>query len=72
MAVSDLDLDVPRGVVYGLLGPNGSGKTTTIRMIMGILHPDRGTVSLFGGHPDLARGARRSGICPRSGGSTGR
>jgi ABC-2 type transport system ATP-binding protein len=54
-AVSDLDLDVPRGVIYGLLGPNGSGKTTTIRMIMGILHPDRGSVSLFGGEPDLTR-----------------
>jgi ABC-2 type transport system ATP-binding protein len=58
IAVSDLDLDVPRGVVYGLLGPNGSGKTTTIRMIMGILHPDSGTVSLFGGHPDLVRRAK--------------
>lgn len=57
-AVSDLDLVVPRGSIYGLLGPNGSGKTTTIRMIMGILHPDVGTVSLFGGKPDLARRAR--------------
>ena len=57
-AVSDLDLDVPRGVVYGLLGPNGSGKTTTIRMIMGILHPDSGSVSLFGGDPDLSRRTR--------------
>ena len=54
-AVSDLNLDVPRGVVYGLLGPNGSGKTTTIRMIMGILHPDSGSVSLFGGDPDVTR-----------------
>jgi ABC-2 type transport system ATP-binding protein len=57
-AVSDLDLDVPRGIVYGLLGPNGSGKTTTIRMIMGILHPDVGTVALFGGDPDLSRRAK--------------
>jgi ABC-2 type transport system ATP-binding protein len=57
-AVSDLDLDVPRGIVYGLLGPNGSGKTTTIRMIMGILNPDRGSVSLFGGAPDLSRRTR--------------
>lgn len=57
-AVSDLNLEVPRGSIYGLLGPNGSGKTTTIRMIMGILHPDVGTVSLFGGKPDLARRAR--------------
>ncbi|HIC15872.1 MAG TPA: ATP-binding cassette domain-containing protein, partial [Gemmatimonadetes bacterium] len=36
-AVSELDFDVPRGALYGLLGPNGSGKTTCIRMIMGIL-----------------------------------
>ncbi len=54
-AVSAFDLEVPRGVVYGLLGPNGSGKTTTIRMIMGILHPDEGTVSLFGSDPDATR-----------------
>lgn len=56
-AVSDLDLEVPRGSIYGLLGPNGSGKTTTIRMIMGILHPDEGRVSLFGGMPDRQRRA---------------
>ncbi len=55
IAVSDLDLDIPRGIVCGLLGPNGSGKTTTIRMIMGILRPDRGTVSLFGADPDVTR-----------------
>jgi len=55
IAVSDLDLDVPRGVIYGLLGPNGSGKTTTIRMIMGILHPDHGSVALFGGDPDVTK-----------------
>ena len=54
-AVSGLDLDVPKGVIYGLLGPNGSGKTTTIRMIMGILHPDAGHVSLFGADPDETR-----------------
>jgi ABC-2 type transport system ATP-binding protein len=54
-AVSGLDLDVPKGVIYGLLGPNGSGKTTTIRMIMGILHPDQGQVSLFGADPDETR-----------------
>lgn len=57
-AVSDLDLEVPRGSIFGLLGPNGSGKTTTIRMIMGILHPDQGTVGLFGGAPDAGRRAR--------------
>lgn len=54
-AVDGFDFEVPRGVICGLLGPNGSGKTTTIRMIMGILHPDAGSVSLFGGDPDRTR-----------------
>jgi ABC-2 type transport system ATP-binding protein len=54
-AVSNLDLVVPKGVICGLLGPNGSGKTTTIRMIMGILRPDEGSVSLFGADPDVTR-----------------
>jgi len=57
-AVSSLDFQVPRGTICGLLGPNGSGKTTTIRMIMGILLPDEGTVQLFGGDPDLSRRTR--------------
>ena len=54
-AVSGFDFEVPRGVICGLLGPNGSGKTTTIRMIMGILNPDEGRVSLFGSDPDVTR-----------------
>jgi ABC-2 type transport system ATP-binding protein len=54
-AVEDFDFEVPRGVICGLLGPNGSGKTTSIRMIMGILHPDEGSVSLFGADPDTTR-----------------
>ncbi len=62
-AVSALDLEIPRGSIYGLLGPNGSGKTTSIRMIMGILHPDAGTVSLFGDEPDDTR-RRRVGYLP--------
>jgi ABC-2 type transport system ATP-binding protein len=62
-AVSELDLEVPRGVIYGLLGPNGSGKTTTIRMIMGILHPDEGKVSLFGADADEVR-RKRVGYLP--------
>ena len=54
-AVSGFDFEVPRGVICGLLGPNGSGKTTSIRMIMGILNPDEGSVSLFGEDPDKTR-----------------
>ncbi len=48
VAVDDLSLAVPAGSVYGFIGPNGSGKTTTLRMIMRILHPDRGAIQLFG------------------------
>ena len=57
-AVDDLDLEIEPGTVYGLLGPNGSGKTTTIRMMMGILLPDSGRVELFGGAPDFGRRSR--------------
>src|SRR5437588_7094182 len=48
VAVNNLSLQVPRGTVYGFIGPNGSGKTTTLRMIMRILHPDRGTIRVLG------------------------
>ena len=47
-AVDDLTLMVPKGSIYGFIGPNGSGKTTTIRMIMNILYPDNGNIKLFG------------------------
>jgi ABC-2 type transport system ATP-binding protein len=46
-AVSSLTLTVPEGAIYGFIGPNGSGKTTTIRMIMDILVPDSGRVTVF-------------------------
>ncbi len=47
-AVQNLSLEVHRGDVYGLLGPNGSGKTTTLRMILGLIWPTEGQVFLFG------------------------
>src|SRR5438552_17295993 len=47
-AVNDLCLEVPDGTIYGFIGPNGSGKTTTLRMIMRILHPDRGHIRVLG------------------------
>jgi len=62
-AVSRLDLEVPRGSVFGFLGPNGSGKTTTIRMVMGILLPDEGRVELLGGPPGVD-GNHRVGYLP--------
>ncbi|MBO9567993.1 MAG: ABC transporter ATP-binding protein [Cellulomonas iranensis] len=48
VAVDGIDLAVPRGAVYGFLGPNGSGKTTTIRMLLGLVAPTSGRVELLG------------------------
>ena len=47
-AVDGLDLEVPEGGVYGFLGPNGSGKTTTIRCLLGLVRPDEGSCSVLG------------------------
>lgn len=46
--VDHFDMDVPRGAIYGFLGPNGSGKTTTIRMMCGLLVPDGGSGQCLG------------------------
>jgi ABC-2 type transport system ATP-binding protein len=46
--VDDLALTVPHGSVFGFLGPNGSGKTTTIRMLLGLINPTRGSCALLG------------------------
>jgi ABC-2 type transport system ATP-binding protein len=48
LAVDGLDLTVPAGSVFGFLGPNGSGKTTTIRMLMGLIEPTSGTATVLG------------------------
>ncbi|MER6327964.1 ABC transporter ATP-binding protein [Streptomyces sp. NPDC001034] len=48
LAVDGLDLTVPAGSVFGFLGPNGSGKTTTIRMLMGLIEPTSGTARVLG------------------------
>ncbi|HEY2906207.1 MAG TPA: ATP-binding cassette domain-containing protein, partial [Vicinamibacterales bacterium] len=50
-AVDAVSLDVPDGSIYGFIGPNGSGKTTTIRMIMNLLVPDRGSIQVLGQPP---------------------
>ena len=47
IAVNDLCMEVPRNSIYGFLGPNGSGKTTTIKLILGLLHPSAGSVEVF-------------------------
>jgi ABC-2 type transport system ATP-binding protein len=63
-AVDDVTLDVPRGVVFGLLGPNGSGKTTLIRLLLGLIEPTRGHAEVLG-HDTIADGQairERSGV----------
>src|SRR3954468_17117504 len=52
LAVNTLSLRVPRGGVFGFLGPNGSGKTTTMGMLLGLVHPTSGEARIFG---DAAR-----------------
>jgi len=54
-AVNNLDLAVPGGSIYGFIGPNGSGKTTTIRMIMKIMYPDSGSILINGREHDSKR-----------------
>jgi ABC-2 type transport system ATP-binding protein len=53
-AVDHLTLSVPRGSIYGFIGPNGSGKTTTLRMIMNILLPDEGTIEVLDSSTSVA------------------
>lgn len=60
--VDSLSLHVPTGSIYGFLGPNGSGKTTTIRMILGLVFPDRGTVTLLAAKDPKERRARLSRV----------
>ncbi|MDN5797790.1 MAG: ABC transporter ATP-binding protein [Intrasporangium sp.] len=62
-AVDGIALSVPRGSVYGFLGPNGSGKTTTIRMVLGLVRPSSGTGRLLG--EPMPGAARR--VLPRVG-----
>jgi ABC-2 type transport system ATP-binding protein len=63
VAVNQLDLRIEPGTMFGLLGPNGSGKTSTIRMMIGITVPDSGTVKLFG-EPFSQRLLGRVGYLP--------
>src|SRR5271167_985097 len=63
IAVADLSFRIEPGSMFGLLGPNGSGKTSTIRMMIGITVPDSGTVALFG-QPFTRASLNRVGYLP--------
>ena len=63
-AVAGIDLDVPSGVCFGLIGENGAGKTTFIKMLLGITRPDSGDVTVMGGAPDDVAIRRHVGYLP--------
>ncbi|MBI5773583.1 MAG: ATP-binding cassette domain-containing protein [Verrucomicrobia bacterium] len=63
-AVDGVDFEVRRGEIFGLLGPNGSGKSTTIKMLLGLLHPTRGHIEVFGHSPRHVATKARIGYLP--------
>ena len=63
-AVKSLSLDVKRGEVFGLLGPNGSGKTTTIKMLLGLLFPTSGEIKILGKKASDVEKNERIGYLP--------
>ncbi len=48
IAVDNVNLTIKQGEIFGLLGPNGSGKSTTLKMLLGLVHPDEGSVTVLG------------------------
>lgn len=63
-AVEGLNLSIYRGEVFGLLGPNGSGKTTTLKMLLGLLFPTAGEARVLGYRPGDVRATKRIGFLP--------
>ena len=63
-AVDSVDFEVRRGEVFGLLGPNGSGKSTTVKLLLGLLHPTRGHIEVFGRPPRHVATKSRIGYLP--------
>jgi ABC-2 type transport system ATP-binding protein len=66
-AVRGIDISIPAGETVALLGPNGAGKSTTIDMLLGLLKPDEGTISIFGDAPGNAIAAGKVGAMLQSG-----
>ena len=63
-ALENLTIDVRRGEIFGLVGPNGSGKTTTLKLLLGLLTPTSGTVEIFGRGPRDVAVKQRIGFLP--------
>jgi len=62
VAVADVSFEVEAGQMFGVIGPDGAGKTTTLRMICGLLKRDQGDIALFGADPWVARGVATSSL----------
>ncbi len=63
-ALDDLSIDVRRGEIFGLVGPNGSGKTTTLKLLLGLIKPTAGSVEIFGQGPRDVAVKQRIGFLP--------
>src|SRR5712692_11818242 len=63
-ALDGVTLDIHLGEIFGLIGPNGAGKTTFLGCLLGLLFPDRGTISIGGYSPDCFSVRRQSGYLP--------
>jgi ABC-2 type transport system ATP-binding protein len=65
-AVDGLSFDIQRGETFGLLGPNGAGKSTTIALLIGLLRPDRGSVTIEGDDPASHATRQKIGVAPQA------
>ena len=63
-ALQDLTIDVRRGEIFGLVGPNGSGKTTSLKLLLGLIKPTGGEISIFGRGPRDVAVKKRIGFLP--------
>jgi ABC-2 type transport system ATP-binding protein len=63
-ALSELDLEVRRGEIFAIVGPNGSGKTTTLKLLLGLIFPSEGEAFILGEPPRSRRAKRRIGFVP--------
>ena len=65
-AVDDLSFEIKPGETFGLIGPNGAGKSTTIAMLIGLIQPDQGSVSVAGSSPTTPATRQKIGVAPQA------